>query len=156
AGQNALVQTIPAAAAGAYTVVVSGAGGTTGLYTVQLTLNAALENEGTLSGVSDDTIATAQPIDAAFTSLSPTEPTTARGAIIGSIQGGGTNLVTNGSFEPGNFTGWTTVSTGTPYMPWAVSGAGVGGGYGMLTTAPQDGTYDAWNGFDGAGPMQYT
>ena len=42
-------------------------------------------------------------------------------------------------------------------MPWTVSHAGAGGynGYGIVTTSPQDGVYDAWNGFDGAGPMEY-
>src|SRR5262249_20024753 len=45
-GQNALLQTIPASAGGAYTVVVGSIAGSVGLYTVQVTLNAAQENEG--------------------------------------------------------------------------------------------------------------
>jgi hypothetical protein len=68
----------------------------------------------------------------------------------------------NGSFESGDFSGWnvSTVSTGgagTPFAPWTVSQAGAGGfpGYGITTTSPQAGVYDAWNGFDGAGPMEY-
>jgi hypothetical protein len=68
----------------------------------------------------------------------------------------------NGSFESGDFSGWnvSTVSTGgagTPFAPWTVSQAGAGGfsSYGIATTSPQAGVYDAWNGFDGAGPMEY-
>src|SRR5438132_1575464 len=68
----------------------------------------------------------------------------------------------NGSFESGDFSSWnvSTASTGgagTPFVPWTVSRAGAGGyfGYGIVTTSPQDGLYDAWNGFDGAGPMEY-
>ena len=48
--QNAVVQTVPAAAGGTYQIVVSGAGGTVGSYTLQVTLNAALENEGNIAG----------------------------------------------------------------------------------------------------------
>ena len=62
--------------------------------------------------------------------------------------------IVNGSFESG-FTGWTTVTTGTPFRPWAVSGAGQGGGFGMDQTSPQDGSRVAWNGFDGAGPLHF-
>jgi len=64
-------------------------------------------------------------------------------------------LLVNGSFESGDFTGWTTVTTGGPFRPWAVTGAGQGGGFGMLQTQPQDGTFVAWNGFDGGGPMEF-
>src|SRR5262249_36794317 len=51
---------------------------------------------------------------------------------------------------------WTTATTSSPYVAWTVSGAGAGGGFDMLTTAPQEGSFVAWNGFDGTGPMQYT
>ena len=64
-------------------------------------------------------------------------------------------LLINGSFESGNFTGWTTVTTSSPFRPWAVTGAGQGGGFGMLQTQPQDGSFVAWNGFDGGGPMEF-
>ena len=66
-----------------------------------------------------------------------------------------TELVSNGSFETGTFTGWTPNIVGIPFIPWLVSLAGVGAGFGMLPTQPQDGQYDAWNGFDGAGPMMF-
>lgn len=64
-------------------------------------------------------------------------------------------LVTNGSFETGGFAGWTTATTGSPFRPWAVNGAGSGGGFGMAQTQPQDGSFVAWNGFDGSGPMAF-
>ncbi len=67
----------------------------------------------------------------------------------------GTELLVNGSFETGDFSGWTTVTTSSPFRPWAVTGAGQGDGFDMLQTSPQDGTFEAWNGFDGSGPMEY-
>jgi hypothetical protein len=67
-----------------------------------------------------------------------------------------TQLVTNGSFETGDFTRWTPTINGTPFIPWLVSPAGVGADFGMQPTQPQDGQFDAWNGFDGAGPMSFT
>jgi extracellular elastinolytic metalloproteinase len=65
-------------------------------------------------------------------------------------------LIANGSFETGDFTGWTTVTTGAPFIDWTVSGAGNGTGFDMAPTSPQDGSLVAWNGFDGEGPMQYS
>ncbi|HLN97257.1 MAG TPA: Calx-beta domain-containing protein, partial [Pyrinomonadaceae bacterium] len=74
----------------------------------------------------------------------------------------GHQLIVNGSFEAGNFSGWTvsTVATGgsgTPFQPWSVSLGGSGGflGYEILPTSPPHGTHDAWNGFDGDGPMEF-
>jgi hypothetical protein len=74
----------------------------------------------------------------------------------------GHQLISNGSFETGDFSGWnvSTVATGgsgSPFEPWSVTPAG-GGGYDfyqILTTSPQHGTHDAWNGFDGGGPMEF-
>jgi len=73
----------------------------------------------------------------------------------------GVELIENGSFEAGDFTGWnvSTVSTGgegVPFRPWSVNQKGGGGfaAYGISSTAPQHGVYDAWNGFDGSGPME--
>jgi hypothetical protein len=74
----------------------------------------------------------------------------------------GVELVENGSFETGDFTGWnvSTASTGgegTPFRFWSVSQSGAGGfqGYGILPTAPQDGAYVAWHGFGGGGPLEF-
>jgi len=72
------------------------------------------------------------------------------------------NFGLNGSFETGDFGGWN-VSTvakgggGSPLQAWQVSSAGAGGfsSYGIAPTSPQAGVYDAWNGFDGDGPMEF-
>jgi hypothetical protein len=69
--------------------------------------------------------------------------------------GAGTiQLVQNGSFETGDFTGWATEATAEPFVDWTVSAAGDGSGF-FPATSPQAGSYDAWNGFDGVGPMTF-
>lgn len=57
-------------------------------------------------------------------------------------------LMVNGSFETGNFTGWTTTNASNPFINWNVSGPGAGGGFipVPVTTQPQDGTRVAWQG----------
>ncbi|MCH7751227.1 MAG: DVUA0089 family protein [Planctomycetes bacterium] len=67
-----------------------------------------------------------------------------------------TGLITNGSFETGDFTGWTVATMGSPFIDWQVTGGGTGAGFGMSPTAPQDGSFVAWNGFDGGGPMEFS
>ena len=84
AGQNALLQTAPAATGGNYTFAVTGAGGTTGNYTFQVILNAAKEAEGTLTGVDNNTTATAQNIDASFITLQTSQASAQRAAVNGS------------------------------------------------------------------------
>jgi len=64
-------------------------------------------------------------------------------------------VVNNGSFESGDFTGWSTATTNTPFGNWRVDMAGVGSGFSMALVDPQDGVYTAWNGFDGLGPMDF-
>ncbi len=65
-----------------------------------------------------------------------------------------TNLIVNGSFETGNFSGWTVNTPANPLAPWTVSSAGSAAT--LTPVSPPDGNYDAWNGFDGGGPMEYT
>ncbi|MCA9427488.1 MAG: hypothetical protein KC940_25250 [Candidatus Omnitrophica bacterium] len=67
----------------------------------------------------------------------------------------GVEIIENGSFEAGNFTGWTAQTAGFASIPWNVIGAGSVAGTGMQPSAPQDGSYVAWNGFDGGGPMNF-
>jgi hypothetical protein len=65
-----------------------------------------------------------------------------------------TELIVNGSFETGNFNGWTTTQPTAPFRPWAVTGAGQGGGFPSVhTTQPQSGVFSAWNGFDAGAPV---
>ena len=74
-------------------------------------------------------------------------------ALIGSAGAAPVQLITNGGFETSDFSGWTTDETDCPLFPWTVSGPG--GGW-SADTAPAAGAFDAWNGFDGCGPMHYT
>ena len=60
-----------------------------------------------------------------------------------------TNIV-NGSFETGNFTGWTAQDLSDPFFAQQVAGSGVSTGF--FSSSPTDGTFAAVNGFDGDGP----
>ena len=86
AGQEVVLQTVPIAAADTYTITIQGLNATTGSFTVQLVLNAALQTEsnGGTPG-SDDTIATAQNIDSAF---GPLGHGGSRAAVLGDVPGG--------------------------------------------------------------------
>jgi hypothetical protein len=61
-------------------------------------------------------------------------------------------LIVNGSFETGNFSGWGTKDMAIPFVPLAVRGAGFTPGFGLFATAPTDGSFVADSGFDGCGP----
>jgi len=63
-------------------------------------------------------------------------------------------LLTNGGFESGTFSGWTTTQLTSPYTPWVIATSSDTGGMSLAT--PQEGTYDAMNGFDGNGPGHFT
>ncbi len=64
----------------------------------------------------------------------------------------------NGSFETGDFTGWTVNQPNDEFVSWRVTGAGQGGGFldRLARTQPQDGEFVAWNDFNGAGPLELT
>ncbi len=83
AGQPALLQTAPAATGGTYTFTVSGAGGTTGNFSLQVILNAARELEGTISGATNNTLANAQNIEGSFITLRTSVASASRGAVLG-------------------------------------------------------------------------
>lgn len=59
-------------------------------------------------------------------------------------------FLANGSFETGDFTGWTADDTGGLSPAWAVSSTG---SFVFFTASAQDGSVLAWNGFDGSGPF---
>lgn len=61
-------------------------------------------------------------------------------------------LITNGSFETGDFTGWTSQDLSGPFFPQQVAGSGVTPGFGFFSSSPTDGSFAAINGFDGNGP----
>jgi hypothetical protein len=79
------------------------------------------------------------------------------GASARTLQAAPVELLTNGSFEAGAFTGWTASVDGVPFLPWSIDPAGVGAAaeYGMAPTAPQSGVLDAWNGFDGTASTEF-
>lgn len=61
-------------------------------------------------------------------------------------------LITNGSFETGNFSGWVTDDLSSPLFPVSVVGSGTTTGFGFFTSSPTNGTFTAFHGFDGNGP----
>lgn len=58
-------------------------------------------------------------------------------------------LLINGSFETGNFTGWTVATAGNNWFPWQVTAAGGGDAItgNIQASSPIHGTRDAWTGF---------
>ncbi|MFK8164117.1 MAG: hypothetical protein AB8H12_16855, partial [Lewinella sp.] len=57
--------------------------------------------------------------------------------------------VENGSFETGDFTGWTAIDNPAPFVPWAVGASSTTGEDFFAAAAPTDGGFLASNGFDG-------
>ncbi|MBL4621566.1 MAG: PEP-CTERM sorting domain-containing protein [Immundisolibacteraceae bacterium] len=73
------------------------------------------------------------------------------GLLIGAFIGpASATIINNGSFETGDFTGWTAQDLADPLDPLRVSTGGYDGEF--FTTAPTDGDYAAIHGFDGGGP----
>ena len=81
AGDDIVLQTLATTGAGTYSVTVTGNGGSTGDYSIQIILNAAVEAEEH-DGASNDLAATAQDLDATFVSLGG--GSASRGAVVGS------------------------------------------------------------------------
>jgi hypothetical protein len=61
-----------------------------------------------------------------------------------------TELLVNGSFESGDFTGWGTRDMADPFAELGVYAAGAA--LPMMTVAPTDGVFAVGHGFDGGGP----
>ncbi|MCC6125070.1 MAG: M36 family metallopeptidase, partial [Pirellulales bacterium] len=110
AGKDALLQTVSALAEGTYTVTVGSTGGTVGTYTLQLTLNAALESEDR-DGPANDTLATAQDLSASFLSLGIGAGK--RGAVAGTLPAAIGTVVVSENFDAGPPLGpqWSTYSS---------------------------------------------
>nr|MBX2828940.1 HYR domain-containing protein [Flavobacteriaceae bacterium] len=58
------------------------------------------------------------------------------------------DIIQNGSFETGDFTGWTAIDNPNPFVPWGVYPDNDGGGF-FTPALPTDGALLAGNGFDG-------
>src|SRR5262249_7017704 len=89
ARQKALLQTMATTTGGTCTITVSGAAGTTGLYTVQVILNAAQEAEGNLAGVTNNSVGTAQDLNGSFVTLQTPLTSAQRGALLGRTDNAG-------------------------------------------------------------------
>lgn len=65
------------------------------------------------------------------------------------------NLIVNGGFETGDFTGWTTTTTPglAELLPWQVGMHGSGTAF--HHAMPREGMFTAMNGFDGEGTLSY-
>jgi hypothetical protein len=83
AGGPAVLQTVAIGATSTYTFTVNGLSGTTGSYSIQVYLNAALST-ATVGGASNHSLATAQNLDPSFVALNGTAQ---RGAALGTLAG---------------------------------------------------------------------
>src|SRR5262245_11173650 len=158
AGQPAVLQTAAATTGGTYTFTVSGASGTTGSYSIQVILNAARELEGTISGATNNTRATAQNINGSFISLQTSLASASRGAVNGGnaaappvplqtfdFESGPQGFVINNGPQPGHVAGLWHLSTGrgtqtghspvTSFYFGQGEGPGGGGNYNVGNTA---------------------
>src|SRR5262245_38436125 len=158
AGQPALLQTAAATTGGTYTFTVSGAGGSTNNFSLQMILNAARELEGTISGATNNTPATAQDINASFITLRTSVASASRGAVLGAntaapptpfltleFESGQQGFVINNGPQPGHVAGLWRLSTGrgsqtghspvTSFYFGQGEGPGGGGNYNVGNTA---------------------
>ncbi|MFV2070541.1 MAG: hypothetical protein ACC645_26535, partial [Pirellulales bacterium] len=81
-GERVLLQTMAATAAGTYTIAVSGAGGSTGIYSAELVLGAAIEEEGYGDATNGERIS-AQDLSRTFVTRGTTGAE--RGAVLGTL-----------------------------------------------------------------------
>ena len=137
---------------------MSGAGGTTGNYSLQVILNAARELEGTISGATNNTLGAAQNIDGSFIALRTSLASASRGAVFGGnaasppvpfqtfdFESGQQGFVINNGPQPGHVAGLWHLSTGrgaqsghspvTSFYFGQGEGPGGGGNYNVGNTA---------------------
>jgi murein DD-endopeptidase MepM/ murein hydrolase activator NlpD len=125
AGQNALLQTIAATTAGTYTITVGGVG-STGSYTLQVYLNAALEAASVGIG-SDKTLATAQDLNPSLATVQTSVSKGSHTTVLGSLgQSTTLNATDTGWYDSTGFHDatnknyWVSQSGGTQYRDYAV------------------------------------
>ena len=117
-GDEAYLETVPVATAGIYTVTVGAASGTGG-YTLGLDLNAAIEAQYH-NGPADNSFASAQSLDSAFTALGSASQ---RAAVLGTTDGYGNSVFASWNMDTNP--GWTAQGQWAYGQP-----TGKGGGFG--------------------------
>jgi hypothetical protein len=114
-GKSAILQSIPIVGTGVgnYRIIMRGAGGSTGIYSLHVTLNAAVETEDDRNGATNNTLATAQDIDSSQISLGTNST---RLAVTGTTNLGASGVLND--FElgtlPASFTRYGTATLTTP------------------------------------------
>ena len=127
-GEEAVLQVVPTAGAGIYTIVVGGEADSTGQYTIQLVLNAAVEEEQH-DGAANDDVFSAQDLDASFFTLG--SGSAERAAVLGRTDG------SQSAVGPDGF-GYEAVSV--PYEFEDISATGQ-----AILVASDDGHYELWD-----------
>jgi fibronectin-binding autotransporter adhesin len=108
AGQAALLQSQAIGTTGTYTITISGLNSTTGAYTLQATVNAALQN-AQAGGPTNSTQATAQDISSSFLGLGGGG---SRGAVVGTLSAPTGSAFTSADFTSGSLgSDWSTYSS---------------------------------------------
>ncbi len=140
AGKDAVLQVVPTNGPGTYTVTIGGAGGTTGGYTLQVILNAAMEMEEH-DGPANDGAASAQDLDPTFL---PLVGSAERGAVLGSLPPASGIVIESEDFESGTLGGqWTTFSSLPEGRIQVTDAQGTAGGsYALLMDRSPNGPYN--------------
>ncbi|HYV34918.1 MAG TPA: hypothetical protein VE988_04385, partial [Gemmataceae bacterium] len=138
AGQDVVLNSIPVATTGVYTITINGASSTIGDYTVQVILNAAADAESH-GGSTNNSLATAQNLDGAAITL-------AAGASQLAVLGAGDigPALFSADFETGNLPPtFTTYSSNNFGRVRVVAPAGTGNtsSFGLLMDSNTDGNY---------------
>ncbi|HND54248.1 MAG TPA: hypothetical protein PLV92_17680, partial [Pirellulaceae bacterium] len=114
-GDEALLQTLRIDSAGEYEVAVSGVGGTSGGYSLDLYLNAAVETETkSTTAAANNSLQTAQDLSSSFITL-------AGGASRGAVLGGVVTDVVQDGFESNDFKTLPWQTSGD--APWTITAA---------------------------------
>jgi hypothetical protein len=137
AGKKALLETFATATTGDYTVTVSGANSTTGAYTLQLTLNAALET-GNNDGPTNNTLATAENLDSSSITVKTDNTSAQRDAVMGQGDDGGTTTATATieGFDSKSLSNYTFLSS--PSYASVANQAKHDGKYGLQLNPPSN------------------
>ncbi|MBI1313173.1 hypothetical protein GC176_17925, partial [bacterium] len=130
-GDSLVIQTVAATSSGTYTINVGGASSTTGTYSLDVTLNAAIEPEQS-GGAGNDSLATAQDLTASFLTL---DSGASRGAVVAASE-----PRLGDDFESGSLDGrWTTNSSTADGRIQVTGTYGTGeGNYALLMDVAQD------------------